>query len=510
MKKKLGLRIWILIIVLLISLLAIFSLPPAFLQKGVVITSVEKNSTAFKDGLRDGQIITAIDDYPIENMQDFANAFKGKFQNNISEKTIIQTRDLQIIIRSNHLPEITVSDISPTNIQTGLDLSGGARALVQAENKSLTKAEVNDLVSVTNNRINVYGLSDVKISPISDLSGNNFMLVEIAGATPKDLKTLLEQQGKFEAKIGNDTVFIGGERDIASVCRNDATCASIQSCQQASDGYYCNFQFTVYLSENAANRHANITKDIPINSTSQGNYLNKKLDLFVDDRLEDSLLISEGLRGRVTTQIAISGSGQGLTQEEAYTATENSMKNLQTILITGSLPYKLEIVKLDTISPVLGGEFIKGILIAGLAALIVVFLIILLRYRNFKSSITLVLTTVSEVVIILGIASLIRWNIDLPGIAGILATIGTGMDDLIILMDESTREMTISLKRRLKRAFTIILGAYFTSAVSLLPLMWAGAGLLKGFAVTTLIGITVGILITRPAFSDMLKRIHSD
>ena len=62
------------------------------------------------------------------------------------------------------------------------------------------------------------------------------------------------------------------------------------------------------------------------------------------------------------------------------------------------------------------------------------------------------------------------------------------------------------MKQKLKRAFAIILGAYFTSLVSLLPLMWAGAGLLKGFALTTIIGISVGVFITRPAFAEMLKR----
>ena len=59
------------------------------------------------------------------------------------------------------------------------------------------------------------------------------------------------------------------------------------------------------------------------------------------------------------------------------------------------------------------------------------------------------------------------------------------------------------------RAFAIILAAYFTSALSLLPLWWAGAGLLKGFVFTTLIGITSGVLITRPAFADFLKRTEN-
>ena len=183
------------------------------------------------------------------------------------------------------------------------------------------------------------------------------------------------------------------------------------------------------------------------------------------------------------------------------------MNKLQTILITGSLPYKLEIVKLDTISPTLGGDFINSIFLAGLAALIAVSLIVFARYRNFKSSILLLITSLSEIIIILGIASFINWNLDLPSIAGILATIGTGIDDQIVILDEARQSKFLSIKERMKRAFAIILGAYFTALVSLLPLMWAGAGLLKGFAITTLIGISTGVLITRPAFSDMIRNI---
>ena len=60
----------------------------------------------------------------------------------------------------------------------------------------------------------------------------------------------------------------------------------------------------------------------------------------------------------------------------------------------------------------------------------------------------------------------------------------------------------------MKRALFIIFSAFFTSAVSLLPLFSAGAGFFKGFALTTLIGITAGVLITRPAFSELIKRIE--
>ncbi len=504
---KLTFRIWILIIVLILSLISIFGLPPSFLEKGILITGVESNSSAFEQGLRQGQIITSIDGKAVENIDDFSKIIQEKYPSEKEIKTTIQTKDFQIILFSKQVPEITVSDIPKTNLKAGLDVAGGARALVQAQDKKLSTEEVNDLVAITNNRFNVYGISDIKVSPVSDLAGNNFMLIEIAGATPKDLKKLIEQQGKFEAKIGNETVFIGGERDVSSVCRNDATCAAITSCEDANGGSFCSFQFSIYLSEVAAEKHAEITKKLDINE-SNPEYLSKPLDLYVDDKLTDTLMISKELQGRVTTQISISGSGTGTTQEEAYSSAEENMNKLQTILITGSLPYKLEIVKLDTISPVLGEQFIKIILLAGLGALLTVALVIFIRYRKFKESMALLLTSFSEIIIILGIASMIDWNLDLLSLAGILATVGTGIDQQIIILDESRQKVVLSVKEKLKRAFTIILSAYFTALVSLLPLLWAGAGLLKGFAITTIIGITIGILITRPAFTDMIKNIE--
>ena len=503
---KLTWRLWVLLIVLTLSLISIF-ITPNFMQSGILISSVTQNSSAFDQGLKQGQTITVIDNTNIKTLADFSEAIKGKFESGENEKLVFQTSDGEIIYFSNVAPEIMVSEIPKTNIKTGLDLSGGARALIKAEDIDLTSEQVATLIDVVSNRLNVYGIADMKVFSVRDLSGNNFMSIEIAGATPSDLEELISKQGKFEAKIGNDTVFIGGDKDITSVSRNPPE-AIIERCDQSSDGYFCNFRFSIYLSEAAAKEHARITGELEINASSNGNYLSKPLDLYLDDNLVDTLLISEGLKGRVTTQISISGSGSGATQVEAYEAAEESMKKLQTVLITGSLPYKLEIVKLDTISPILGKDFIRSIFIAAAAALLAVSIIIFARYRKVKAAMFLVLTSISEVIIILGIASLINWNLDLPSIAGILATIGTGIDSQIIVLDEAKSDKGISIRERMKRAMSIIMGAYFTALVALLPLLWAGAGLLKGFAITTIIGITVGVLITRPAFVDIVKKME--
>jgi len=506
MKLKLTWKIWLLIIILVLSLISIF-ITPTFLQTGVLITSVESNSTAFEQGLRQGQVITEIDGQKISSVESFSELIKEKFVSGEKVKTTFTIKEEEYIIYSNTTPEIIVSEISKTNIKLGLDLVGGSRALVQAQDKKLSFEEISDLVAIVSNRFNVYGITDMNIRSISDLTGNRFMLIEIAGATPEDLRELISQQGKFEAKIGDEVVFIGGERDITSVARSGQD-SGVYACEQAQQGYFCNFRFIVYLSEEAAQRHADITSTLEINSTAEGNYLSKKLELYIDEKLVSSLLISEGLKGRVTTQIQIQGSETGATKSDAYAAAEEEMHKLQTILITGSLPYKLEIVKLDTISPTLGTGFVKYILFAGLAALFAISIIVFIRYKKLKSALALLLTSISEIIIILGIAAMIKWDLDLPSIAGILAAIGTGIDSQIIVLDEARQTRFLSIKQRMRRAFKIILGAYFTALVALIPLWWAGAGLLKGFVFTTILGITIGVLITRPAFVDIVKKIE--
>lgn len=497
-----GWRTWILIVVLGLSLLAI---SPSF-EKGVLVKSVEPGSDIYSEGLRAGQVIKSVNNQNVETLEEYNSIMNELFLNDGEKRIEIGTEGGSYIVLSEMPLEVSVSDIPKSRIQAGLDLRGGSRALVQAD-EPLTDNQLAELVEVARNRFNVYGLSDVQIKGVTDLDGNKFMLVEVAGATPEDLEDLIAQQGEFEAKIGNETVFVGGQdKDISDVCRNDATCAYISGCSQGAEGYVCGFAFTIYLTQEAADRHADITRDLELDVGGQ--YLAESLYLYIDGEEVDSLLISSNLQGQSTTQISIQGSGQGVTLEEANKNAKEEMNKLQTVLITGSLPYQLEIVKLDSISPLLGGDFVKTIIYAGILAILVVSAIVFFRYRRLKASVALLFTAFSELVIILGIAALIGWNLDLASIAGILATIGTGVDQQIVILDEASKNREENISRRLKRALFVIFSAYFTSFFALVPLWWAGAGLFKGFALTTIIGITSGVLITRPAFAEIIRKVE--
>lgn len=512
-KMKFTIRIWLLIIFVALSLVSIFSIPPTFLEKGILVSSVEENSSVHKAGLVQGMKILEINNVEINELEDYEN-FASTLPST-KQKVIIKTDQSEVIglFNKDFTEEFTVSEISKTRLRTGLDVQGGARALVFPD-VPITENQLDDLISVSQERFNVFGLTDVQIRKVSDLSGNRFMLVEIAGSSPDDLEELITNQGKFEAKIGDKIVFIGGEKDVTYVGRSGQD-ATISSCFAVEGGEACNFQFTIYLSEEAAQRHADITGKL---SLGPGGYLNETIDFYLDGILTESLNIGQSLQGQVATQIQISGSETGLTRKEAIDNAELQMKKLQTVLITGSLPLDLQIEKIDRISPRLGEEFSERVILAGLSALLAVFILIFIRYRKLKTSLAVVAVSFSEVLIILGIASLIKWNLDLPSIAGIIATIGTGIDSQLVILDES-RIVGGSVAQRIKKALFIIATAFATTFVALIPLTGAlsfmgigaaSAGLLKGFAVTTLIGITAGILITRPAFADIAKQIEEN
>jgi len=511
---KITFRIWILIIVVLLSLISIFSIPPTMFEKGVIVTSVKQNSTIFQDGLREGMTIQSINDQLIDSIEDYAAALAqlNNLEENETQKLTIQTKEIEIVnlFTKQIIDDVSIEEIASTRIKTGLDLRGGARAFIKAD-IPLNDAQLNDLISVSEQRLNAYGLSDVRFFKVATSSGENLMGIEIAGSSPSDLEELIAKQGKFEAKIGNDTVFSGGDEDITHVGRTGQD-AIITECLTVQDGEACNFRFTIFLSEEAAQRHADITNNLSIN----GSYLSKQLDFFIDEQLTSSLNIGADLRGNVATQISISGSGSGATRNEALDDAKFEMKKLQTILITGSLPFKLEIVKIDQISPNLGEQFTRQIFLAGIFAIIAVSIVVFVRYRKIKISFALVAVSLSEVLIILGVAALVGWNLDLPSIAGIIAAIGTGIDSQLIILDEA-RDKFSSLTQRIKKALFIIVTAFTTTFVAMIPLTGflgfmgigaASAGLLKGFAVTTLIGITTGVLISRPAFADIAKQLE--
>ncbi len=577
-KLKRALTNFRVIILIAFILFMVFALRPEPWNKGVMIKSVVKDSAAEIAGIQSPkptaapfskEVILSINNKPMNNVDDYYEFMKSlrvnqtiqiktnkgiyrlitkeAFRTTQLNETMLQNvtetievnetiNDTIVLVNKTITKEVLVNktmqeslglesiglrvDNAPTtNLRKGLDLQGGTRVLLRPA-EPVSSDVLDTMVDSLKQRLNVYGLSDIVVTTVQDKPGflgepNRFILVEIAGATEEEVKDLLSRQGKFEATIGNKTVFRGGQ-DITYVCRT-AECSGLdphRGCGPSEGGWACAFMFSIALNPEAAQRQADITKDLKIITEQGGNYLSEKLMLFLDDQLVDELNIADDLRGRAVTDIAITGSGVGITREEAARITLDNMKHLQTILITGSLPVKLEVVRIDTISPTLGSQFVKNAWFAGLLAVAAVTIILVIAYRKIKISLPIIGCSLAEVVLTMGMYALFGWSLDLAAIAGLIIAVGTGVNDQIVIMDEalkgSVEKSTYNWKERIKRAFFIIFSAYFTVVVAMLPLLFAGAGLLKGFALTTIIGATIGVLITRPAYAYIIQLLYEE
>jgi len=213
--------------------------------------------------------------------------------------------------------------------------------------------------------------------------------------------------------------------------------------------------------------------------------------------------------------------GNTRTKAEA----ENKVIATQVLLSSGNLPVKILPIcgtkfsegpgqcggKEETFDPSLGEKFLSISAIIGLIAIIVVSVILFIRYRTLILTIPVMLTCLSEILIILGFASMIRWELDLLAIAGIIIVVGTGVDSQIIILDETLKKgkkkEVVSIVERIKSAFFIIFISAGTIIVVMFALMTVQAGILKGFAFTTIAGVLIGVIITRPAFAKIVEYI---
>jgi len=188
-------------------------------------------------------------------------------------------------------------------------------------------------------------------------------------------------------------------------------------------------------------------------------------------------------------------------------------RDLAINLRAGALPARLDIQGGDVefVSPRLGSQFRFYSLITGIIAVLAVAGVVFLRYGDPKVAAPMVVTALSEVVILLGFAATVGLALNLSHIAGLIAVIGTGVDDLIIIADEVMAEGDVSSDRvfsnRFRKAFWIIGAAAITTVIAMSPLAILSLGDLRGFAIVTILGVFIGVLITRPAYGDILRNL---
>ncbi|MEM0359856.1 MAG: hypothetical protein QXK06_00785, partial [Candidatus Diapherotrites archaeon] len=186
------------------------------------------------------------------------------------------------------------------------------------------------------------------------------------------------------------------------------------------------------------------------------------------------------------------------------------------LLSSGSLPVSVESISHFWTSPTQGKEFLTGAAIMGLLALIAVSTIIFLRYKQVKLSMAIIFTAIVEAFCTAAFTSSLGQSIDIATIAGIIAAIGTGVNDQIIITDELLKggkeEEQVSVARRIKRAFFMVMAAAATMLATMVPFIVFGGAMVKlvGFAIAVVIGVLVGVFITRPAYGEIARYLMGE
>ena len=418
--------------------------------------------------------------------------------------------------------EVTDPSVSEDEFRAAMDASGysyeSIRPGVTAETRDLTQ-------SIIEGKINEAGLSGGSVQQVQSLSGEYFMLVEVPGENRSDVVSLLQDRGTVQIDIAypseNGTAVEEGVlvqddfENIGTASQRDRGTGSyvpVTVRNTASGGQQSpaeGFQQAVVDRGFPSAYQSDADRCEYDPETGEIGNSNPCLLLTVDGEVVNSFGMDPGLADSMESGSWADTANFQLTTPEFSTAQEISVN-----LRAGALPAELDISgegTSSTISAAQGENYKNYSLVTGILAVFAVAGMVFLRYREPAVALPMIVTALAEVYALLGFAALVSYPIELAVIAGFIAVVGTGVDDLVIIADEVMSEGEVNSRKvfnsRFRRAFWVIGAAAATTIVAMSPLMVLSLGDLSGFAIFTILGVLIGVLVTRPAYGDILRRL---
>jgi preprotein translocase subunit SecD len=237
----------------------------------------------------------------------------------------------------------------------------------------------------------------------------------------------------------------------------------------------------------------------------------KKFDAYTGAHIGDRMAIvldnkvrsAPSIRGRISDSGIIEGN-----------FTVQGAEDLALVLRAGALPASITYLEERTVGPSLGRDSINRGLTAGLVglALVVVFMLVYYKGAGINADVALVLNAV----LLLGAVGMLGATLTLPGIAGIILTIGMAVDANVLIFERIREELALGKTVRnavdlgFARALSAIIDSNLTTIISALFLFQFGTGPIKGFAVTLTIGLLISmftaVFVSRAIFDALLSR----
>lgn len=360
-------------------------------------------------------------------------------------------------------------------ITQGLDIQGGLSVILTAKgtpenpvtNEAMDRAEL-----IVRNRVDKLGASEVTIQR----QGSDSILVQLPGiANAQEALDALGSTGQLEIREVTGTDPATGEVTVGDVLLTGdvITSATIGTNPENNE-----IEVDVEFDSKGSAAWAEIT----------GTHVGQQIAIVLDGKVESSPVVRERITGGRT---AISGS---FTPEEA--------RRLKTVLETGALPVTLEFNESRVVGPTLGQDAMRQGLYAGLAGLLCVGLYLVAFYRGFGLASWFALSLAASMFLgALSLLSMFGWfALTLPGIAGIVLTIGLTADSEILMIERFKEEVAngktyrSAARHGTVHAIGTSIDADLVTFVSALMLYIFAIGPVRGFALTLMIGLSIDIV----------------
>ena len=473
---------WRVATLIILVILSIIAISPLFDNKGNLTTKLQ-----YGLDLQNGAWIQL--QYRAEVVGFTTDGDITEFISNIS-----RSLDTEVLrVDQNHLEIRKYYD--QESLERLFAASGGT---ITSYQQGVSKSTAEEVKKILENKLNTLGTKDARVNTLTGLNNvAQYVRVELAGVDIKQASELVGKQGRFEIRIqtvGNQTEHVLWGDAITSVGTEQ---------KEVMQGNSWGVPFTI--SESGANSLREAAIKYGLIADPNNHHLIMILDNKTVFDAPMSSSAASGLASNPNRQwVANTGTG------------ESGQKAAQTLKIhlhAGALPVDVRIAGSGTVTAEQGQQNKYVAVYAAILALITVGLVIYFRYREPGIVLPMILINASEMIILLGFISAIQFQMDLPTIAGLIAVLGTGIDQLVIITDEILHEGKVPSPnlylKRLSRALMIIVTAAATVVIAMVPLMVMPLTTLQGFALITIMGVLVGVIVTRPAYGRIIMAVLS-
>jgi preprotein translocase subunit SecD len=529
MNKNLLWQLAIIVGVLLVFLFGIFGIPQSFSGQGLLAAMTNRIHLGLD--LRGGthlilqvQVNDAINvdsDNAVEVLKEqlnkkkiaFADISKPDSQNNPDRIVLkgVPTEGRQVLldIVSERLPEYNLN----SGAENTFILSMKPQMLSELKDKAVTQA-----IETIRNRIDALGVSEPTIQEHG--LGQYQILIQLPGVDdPERVKGIVQSTAMLEIKQ-----VLGGPysseqaalQDKGGILPPDAILLQghgVPGAPAGDEAWFLVSRVSAVrgkdLRDAQPNTDQNGQPSVHFQLTGEGGqrffnftsaHVGERLGVILDNRVQEVANIKEAIRD--TGEI----SGGSMSQQQA--------KDLSMILRSGALPAGIKYLEERTVGPSLGTDSIRAGVRAAVVGMLAVLIFMLIYYRaaGINADVALLL----NLIILLGFMGYFDAVLTLPGIAGVILTVGMGVDSNVLIFERIREELRngktppSAVDQGFSHAWITIVDTHVTTIVSAAILFLFGTGPVKGFAVTLTFGLLANlftaVFVSRVIFDWILSR----